>query len=469
MAYIPLETISPAGAGVSQIALTRFIKALDKSSANMRGFILLRQGKIVAEQYWEPYAAEHKNWVYSVSKSFTSTAVGLAYDEALLHPDDYVLPYFPEIDSASLNEHARNMRVRDLLSMTSGHGEDTTIPMMFAPGSWEQAFFGGSVDHAPGTYFEYNSGASYMLSSIVTRVTGKCTFAYLNEKLFGPLGFGDVAGDLNPEGVFTGGWGLMLRLEDLAKLGQLYLNKGLWEGKRILSQAWVDMATAFQSDNGRPGRENESPDWRQGYGFQFWMCRHGAYRADGAAGQYCVVLPEQGAVLALMSEIGNMQELMDILWDVLLPGLTNTASPREAALQGLKYGLKGDTEDMKNAEFCFAEDGLSLEMEGGGERCSIESGRGRWREGVLTLPFGQMTMTPMYALAESPKRVSSCFHWTDPDTLQIDWVYLETPHRDRLVCRFREDEILFFLPGGDKDVQAGDSPDFTGRIAASTS
>jgi len=464
MPEIPLERARPADEGVSQVFLTRFVKALGSSKAHMRGFVLLRHGKVVAEQYWEPYAAEHKNWVYSVSKSFTATAVGMAYDEGLLRPEDKVLAFFPEIDAGALNEYARAMRVRDLLCMASGHGDDTTTPMIFAPGSWEEAFFSLPVDHAPGTHFVYNSGASYMLSSIVSRVTGKNAFEYLREKLFGPLGFGDVAGDLNPEGVFPGGWGLMVRLEDLAKLGQLYLNRGLWQGRRILSEEWIAMGTARQSDNARPGRENEPLDWRQGYGFQFWLCQHGAYRADGAAGQYCVVMPEQDAVLALMSEIRDMQEILDIVWDVLLPGLSNTHSARETALQGAQYRLRGDSDGMKTARFRFTEQGLALEMEGGGEVCSIESGRGQWRDGISTLPFGEMAFTPMFALDGMPRRISSCFHWAAPDTLEIEWVYLETPHRGKLVCRFGEDTASFFLSSGERGMQDGDRADFTGKL-----
>jgi len=449
---------------VSQVYLTRFIKALESSKAHMRGFVLLRHGKIAAEKYWEPYTAENKNWVYSISKSFTSTAVGMACDEGLLCPDDKVLPFFPEIEAGDLSEYARAMRVRDLLCMASGHGDDTTVPMMFAHGSWEEAFFSVPVDHEPGTHFVYNSGASYMLSSIVSRVTGKNAFEVLQERLFAPLGFGEVDGDLNPGGVFTGGWGLMVRLEDLAKLGQLYLDKGRWQGKRILSEEWVAMATAWQSDNARTGRENEAVDWRQGYGFQFWLCQHGAFRADGAAGQYCVVMPEQGAVLALMCETQDMQEILDIVWDVLLPGLTNTASPREAAIQGAEYRLRGDSEGMKTARFHFTEQGLTLEMEGGGGACSMESGRGRWKNCVSTLPFGEMAFTPMLLLSDMPKRLSSYFHWTDPDTLEIDWVYLETPHRGRLVCRFGDGTVSFHLPSGWKDVRDGERADFTGRL-----
>ena len=455
----------PVDEGVSQVSLTRFIQALDSSDAYVRGFVLLRHGKIVAEKYWEPYTAEHKNWVYSASKSFTATAVGMAFDDGLLGLDDKVLSFFPALKTGDLSEYAKAMRVRDLLCMATGHSDDTTVPVLFS-GDWEKAFFSVPIEHEPGAHFLYSSGASYMLSSIVSRVAGKNAFEYLRERLFAPLGFGDVAGDLNPAGVFTGGWGLMVCLEDLAKLGQLYLNKGVWEGKRVLSEEWVAMATAKQSDNNCGGRENEAVDWRQGYGFQFWLCQHGAFRADGAAGQYCVVMPEQDAVLALMSEVEDMQKILDIVWDVLLPGLSNTYAEREAALQGACFRLRGDSEDMETARFRFTAQGLLLEMEGGGETCSIESGRGLWKDCVSTLPFGEMTFIPMFALSGMPKKVSSVFHWRDPDTLEITWAYLETPHRGGLACRFCDEKgtVSFYLRSGGKGGEDKGGADFTGKL-----
>lgn len=458
----------PSDEGVSRVSVDAFVRALERTEARMRGFVLLRHGRVVAEKYWAPYTAENKNWVYSASKSFTATAVGMAYDEGLLRVEDKVLSFFPEIETAGLGEYAKAMRVRDLLCMASGHGEDTIFSLLFAgAGNWEKAFFSQPVDHEPGRFFVYNSGGSFMLSSIISRVTGKSVIEYLREKLFEPLGFGGVDGDLNPDGVFTGGWGLLVRLEDLAKLGQLYLNGGLWEGRRLLSREWVAMATAWQSDNARPGRENEPPDWRQGYGFQFWLCQNGAFRADGAAGQYCVVLPAQDAVLALMSEIADMQEILDAVWDTLLPGLSNTASPCEAMIGNKEFRLQGGSEGMKTARFAFTRDSLTLTMEGGGETCSIKSGRGNWKDGVCTLPFGAMSMVPMFALEDMPKQVSSCFHWVAPDTLEIRWVYLETPHRERLTCKFEGNEAAFFLCssayGNYSDAQELDDPDFIGQ------
>lgn len=453
----------PANAGVSAVGVAEFIKALERSKAHMRGFILLRHGKTAAERYWEPYTAEDKNWVYSLSKSFTSTAVGFAFDDGLLHPDDLALSFFPEIDPSSCSENARKMRLRDLLSMTSGHADDPSVKVMFSPPSdWEKLFFQLPVPKEPGTYYVYNSAASYILSSVVARVTKMKTLDFLTDRLFDPLGFSDVAGDSTPGGVFTGGWGLMVRLEDLAKLGQLYLDGGVWNGKRILSGEWVQMASAVQSDNGAPHRANEPPDWRQGYGFQFWRCRHNCFRGDGAAGQYCIIMPDYGAVLALMSETPDMQEILDIVWDVLLPAMDGISSPREADLNGAAIELDRHA-GAEQAVFTFTEDTLTLTIRGNGESCTLESGRGFYKECICALPVGEPAFTPFYTVSPE-KRVSSHFKWSDTDTLEVFWVYRETPHRERLVCRFEGDKVNFTLHSSVHAKKNEDDVDFTGKI-----
>ncbi|MFT5129213.1 MAG: CubicO group peptidase (beta-lactamase class C family), partial [Rhodothermales bacterium] len=161
--------------------------------------------------------------------------------------------------------------------------------------SWPAVFLGQPVTHQPGSCFRYNTGASYMLAAILHQVTGKPLVDYLGERLFEPLGITDYSWETDPCGVNTGGYGLKIRTEDIAKLGQLYLRKGLWNGKRLLSETWIAAASSRQIDNG----SNPKSDWNQGYGFQFWICRHGAYRGDGAFGQYCIVMPKQDSVIAI--------------------------------------------------------------------------------------------------------------------------------------------------------------------------
>ncbi|MBW7461807.1 serine hydrolase, partial [Paenibacillus sepulcri] len=148
------------------------------------------------------------------------------------------------------------------------------------------------VEHEPGTHFVYNSGATYMLSAILQKVTGQTLLEYLQPRLIEPLGIKGAAWDVCPRGINVGGWGLNVTTEDIARFGQLYLQKGMWNGQRLLTEEWIAEATSSQISNGDGGVN----DWAQGYGYQFWRCRHGVYRGDGAFGQFCIVMPEQDAV-----------------------------------------------------------------------------------------------------------------------------------------------------------------------------
>jgi CubicO group peptidase (beta-lactamase class C family) len=146
---------------------------------------------------------------------------------------------------------------------------------------------------------------------------------YLRPRLFEPLGISDLEWPASPQGITLGGWGLKIRTEDIAKFGQLYLQKGRWEKTQLIPEKWVDQATSKQISNGTdPDR-----DWTQGYGFQFWRCRHGAYRGDGKDGQFCVVMPEQDAVIAITANTGDMQKQLSLVWEHLLPAFHSKALP----------------------------------------------------------------------------------------------------------------------------------------------
>ena len=162
-----------------------------------------------------------------------------------------------------------------------------------------------------------------MLSAIVQKATGKTVLDYLKPRLFEPLGIEHPTWETSPQGISTGGYGLSIRTEDIAKFGQLYLQKGKWHGKQLVPAAWVEAATARQTSNG----SNPKSDWDQGYGYQFWRCRHGAYRGDGAFGQYCIVMPEQDAVIAITSGVKDMQAVLNLVWDKLLPAMQAIRSP----------------------------------------------------------------------------------------------------------------------------------------------
>jgi CubicO group peptidase (beta-lactamase class C family) len=207
--------------------------------------------------------------------------------------------------------------VRDLLTMTCGHETEAK----FKPETpWVKTFLAQPVVFKPGTHFQYNTPGAYMLSAIVTKVTGQTVLDYLKPRLFEPLGIEDPQWQASPQGISCGGFGLFIRTEDIAKFGLLYLQKGKWNGKQLVSEKWIEAATMKQVENkDAPSGRGNKPDWQQGYGFQFWKCQHGAFRGDGANGQFCIVMPEQDAVIAITADTRDMQAEINVVWDKLLP------------------------------------------------------------------------------------------------------------------------------------------------------
>jgi CubicO group peptidase (beta-lactamase class C family) len=224
--------------------------------------MLLRHGQVVAEGCWHPFAPEYRHTLFSLSKSFTSTAVGLAVTEGLLSVDDAVVSFFPEDLPAEVSPNLAAMRVRHLLSMSTGHAVDTTEFLRGgANENWARAFLARPVEHEPGTVFVYNSGATYMLSAIVQKVTGQKVIDFLRPRLFNPLGITDPWWEECPRGINVGGWGLNIRPEGIARFGQLYLQKGEWQGPQLVPAACVEEATAWHVANDNGG----TPEWQQGY------------------------------------------------------------------------------------------------------------------------------------------------------------------------------------------------------------
>ncbi len=300
--------------------------------------MVVRHGRVVAEGWWAPYDAATPHLLFSLSKSFTSTAVGFAVAEGKLGLDDALLQAFPADAPAQPSENLRQMRVRDLLRMATGQQTEPAFWLETATpdslrgtpaASWVRRFLAHPVPFKPGTHFLYDTPATYMLSALVQRRTGQTVRDYLGPRLFAPLGIGAPTWDASPEGVTIGGYGLRARTEDIARLGLLYLQRGRWNGRQLLPAAWADSATARQTANG----SNPASDWDQGYGYQFWRSRHG-FRGDGAFGQYMLVLPEQDAVVAITSGVRDMQAVLDLVWDKLLPAMRPAALPDDPAAEG---------------------------------------------------------------------------------------------------------------------------------------
>ena len=316
-------------------AVNEFIKATEtvpqeRGSITLHSIMLVQHGKVIAERWMNGAGPDIPHELYSVSKTFTSSAIGLAIAEGKLSLSDKVVSFFPDDLPGSVSENLAAMTVRDLLTMSCGHSCEPGEGYSY-DSDWVKMFLAHPVEHVPGTHFLYNSVGTYMLSAILQKVTGEKLLDYLDARLFQPLRISKPVWDESHQGITCGGWGLKLTTEDMAKMGQLLLQGGRWYGRQILPADWVKEMSSFQAasaPSGAPiekltelGLTKEKSDWVQGYGYQMWLCRHGAFRADGLKGQYIIILPEKDAVIVLTTDTNLYQPYIDIVWDKLLPAL----------------------------------------------------------------------------------------------------------------------------------------------------
>ncbi|MHA6247149.1 serine hydrolase domain-containing protein [Pontibacter sp. CAU 1760] len=460
---------TPELQGVSSEAILRFVEAVEKQNLGLHSLMVVRHGQVVSEGWWAPYAPELKHTLFSLSKSFTSTAIGFAVAEGKLTVSDKVVSFFPEAKPAELSPNLAAMRIKDLLTMTTGHEADTLRPLLQeTSGGWARKFLSLPVEREPGTHFVYNTGATYMLSAILQKVTGQTVLAYLTPRLFQPLGIEGADWESDPEGINTGGFGLRVRTEDIAKFGQLYLQKGKWNGRQILPVKWVEEATAYQV----PNAPSPTPahDWNQGYGYQFWRSRHNSCRGDGAMGQFCLVLPEKDAVIAITSETHDMQAILNQVWDILLPGLNPAALPPNAAAQkalsqklasltllppmsspsspvasrasGKTYRLQENPIHIDSVSFTFSKDKATMKFKEGESVHQIVCGLHDWVKGETQLPGSPPSFVPMKRKLPMPtEKVAAFGTWASPDTFVMTWSFNQTPHTDTVTCHFEDKKV----------------------------
>lgn len=480
-----LPRSTPERQGLSSSAVLAFVEAADREVDQMNSFMLVRHGHVVAEGWWGPYDARTPHVLYSLSKSFTSTAVGMAVAEGKLSLDDEVLKFFPEEAPAEPSPNLRSMRVRDLLRMSSGNQTEADF---FAPGdaTWVKRFLAHPVPFKPGTHFLYNSPATYMLSAIVQKATGATVLEYLKPKLFDPLGFESPVWVTSPQGVTAGAYGLSVRTEEIARFGQLYLQKGLWDGRQLVPSSWIEEATARQTSNGSAPKS----DWDQGYGFQFWRSRHG-WRGDGAFGQFCLVVPELDAVVAITSGTRDMQRVMNLVWDKLLPEMKPGRLPEDsAARQRLAERLKGLTVKLQTGRptsalaakvsgrwYEFPENdrglkALSFDFKGASPVLVVRTAAGETRTPVgfesWAKSRGSFANGLERALSVPAQPLSAASGaWTGEETYALKLVLYETPYYSALTFRFEGERLLL---DSEHNVWFGPTkqPQLVGRAAAAT-
>jgi CubicO group peptidase (beta-lactamase class C family) len=436
-----LPRSTPEAQGISSSALLDLVEALDASACEQHSLLVVRHGHVIAEGWWSPYQADRPHLLYSVSKSFTSMAVGMVVAEGKLSLDDPVMSFFPEHLPEDVGDNLAAMRVRHLLTMTTGHAEEPQA--MLATGSWLTAFFAAPVEKEPGTHFVYNTPATYVLSAIAQKLTGTTVLDFLRRRLFGPMELTEATWGSSPEGITLGGFGLSLTTESLARFGQLLLDQGRYDDRQLVPADWLAAATSKQV----PNDNQDNPDWKQGYGYQFWRSRHG-YRADGAFGQYCIVLPESDTIVVTTAATTDMQEMLDIMWSVLPDALGDVPLPEsrvEAALRDRLARLElpppsgsGETPaDLAGRTYTVDNpDDNGLERIGlgpevtvtvgfGGSRADVVCGTGEWRDQAVEI---------------DGSRAAASAVWVD-GRLVVTIRFTGTPYCTTYECTFDGDRV----------------------------
>ncbi|MDX3759173.1 serine hydrolase domain-containing protein [Streptomyces mirabilis] len=476
MSARPLPASTPAAQGVDAAGIHAFLDAVEAApDIEPHSLMILRHGHLVASGWWAPYTPDRRHLLYSLSKSFTSTAAGFAATEGLLRLDDPVISYFPEFEADITDPRSRAMLVRHVAAMASGHLEETYATSIRRDrDEIVRGFLLFPPDRDPGTVFAYNQPCTYTLAAIIQRVSGQPLTEYLRPRLFDPLGIGETAWLQRPPGRDLGFSGLHATTDAIARLGQFYLQDGVWEGRRLLPSSWIAEATRAHVSTADGTREGAQSDWQQGYGYQFWRSRHG-YRGDGAYGQFCLVLPEHDAVIATTAATEDMQGLLNLVWRHLLPAFGAERLPAErlpgTADEGLRRRLaelalppveaspeppaRGD--DWRGAVFA-PEDGecpqqrtltgvtVTADADGKGWGVSLAED-----DELIELRLGATGWT--VDAGGPPTAVSG--GWTDQDTLRLDVLFLETPHRLTVTCS---------LPDGTFTVRWHTTPIHGGRL-----
>jgi CubicO group peptidase (beta-lactamase class C family) len=454
---------APEKEGVSAAAISLFVEATSHSRTEFHSFMFLRHGKVVAEGWWNPYAPDLIHTLYSTSKSFTAAAVGFALTEGRLQLTDKVVSFFPNDLPNPVPPFLAELTVKDVLMMSDGMAPDPT-PAVVIDTNWARKFFTIPILHEPGTQFLYNSAGTYMLAAIVQKATGQTVLDYLKPRLFEPLDITGEDWETSPQGANTGGWGLRLKTEDMAKFGQLYLQGGSWKGKQILPQSWVKEATAMKimQDPDAPQSKKDSSDWLQGYCYQMWRCRHNGVRADGAFGQFIIMLPDEDAVIAIQAETPDMQEEINLVWQYLLPSMhpgtlpadpnadaqlkkqlstlalpppALKASPTSDPLNGKTFSLEPNTKKMQTISFNLTGNLCQLTVKGDTAVYHLTFGDGRWTTGLTTRPGPNLlTGAVNHDVGLPAFPTAGSYQWVDDHTLKLVLRYIESPHSETMIC-----------------------------------
>ncbi|MGH3303538.1 MAG: serine hydrolase domain-containing protein [Streptosporangiaceae bacterium] len=401
----------PSAERMDAKSVMALLDRLDERSVECHSIMVVRHGRVVAEGWWAPYSCDRPQLLYSLTKSFISIAVAFAVADGLLGLDDRVADVLDDHVPADLSLQARRLSVHHLLTMTTGHLADTLAEAWaLEPADLVKGFLRVPAQDPVGTRHAYNNPTSFVLARMVERVTGRSVPDLLDDRLFGPMGVEHAEWDRVSSGATFGFHGLHLTTEAVAAFGELLLRHGCWHGRQLVAREWVELATRRHVETFQTGDGWRTADWLQGYGYHFWMSRHG-YRGDGAMGQYCLVVPEHDLIVAMTAAATDMRVPLDAVWDCLLPGVDGAESPEDdrALAERLRRlslpQVTGDSSPGRSAtasidastEVSALPHGASVVIDpvGGGWRVrfntgeavfKVDVGQGTWRESA---PLGR--------------------------------------------------------------------------------
>ena len=329
---------TPESVGISSVGVQKLIDTMCfyEPGRETHGFMIIRNRKIVAEGSFAPFT-DDPHVIHSCTKAFTATAIGFAQQEGLLHVDDPIMNYLSDLAPAEHAPELDRLTIRHLLTMSNGHAVNVFRRPCheISPAELKRNFMAAPFGCEPGSKFAYNNTNSYMMAEIIRRLTGKDPMDYLRPRLLNKLGI-EPSYQTDTDGMFMGYGHMRLTREELARFGQFYMDGCVWEGERLLPEAWAKEATGFQiattSLGGTPGK---NPDWDAGYAFHMWRGQHDGFRFCGAYGQICACYPKYNLMFCLNS--GSTQEVQEMLTAfyeyILLPLQENLPENPEALVE----------------------------------------------------------------------------------------------------------------------------------------
>lgn len=445
----------PEKEGIDSGLIINFLNEAEKTGSEIHGLMILVHNKVIFEAYNEPYRADIPHIMHSFTKCLTNTAVGLTYSKGLLDLEDPVLKYFPEYEEGA-NEYLKKATVKNLITMRSGQersiGGNEWRPLKT---SWLDAYFKVPFDKEPGSVYMYSSGNSYVLSAIVQRVTGKTCRENIREQIGERIGLNDFDWMLSPEGICSGGNGVSLTPEDMARIGLLYLNEGKWEGQQLLSEEWVKRSL---------GLIDPIPPREDGGIYNFHWEQAGDYwEARGMFGQSCILVPQLDMVAAITAADNHYLFSGLLQREVIEPakrgcymdekrgeilrnkGLRMTLENKNRSVKGhripdrrtYRFKPEGTADRITEIDLTFEEDSVIYTVKDHRGVHQVTAGKDRWLHGETSMTGGYLH----HQYEVESAKISACAYWSDKEELTMEWRFPEMAFFDRVSIEWTESGV----------------------------